>query len=235
MREDPSAVIIPKRKAAASAAARRARSPHPLLRQLGSAALLLVIALVIYAWPASFGGRSTIVFVSGTSMLPTLSTDDVVFAREQAHYAVGDLVVFRIPDDTIGAEVGAARGAFVIHRIVGGSESTGWVTRGDNRNSVDPWFLSEDDIVGRAERKASIGPEALTAVRLMLTPLVWAIVAALLVFAVALRRLGADDDVDAADAADADEADGAGRSASGATLAGARATVQSDAAAARQS
>lgn len=234
MREDPSAILNVGRKAATRAAGSRKRRQHPVLQGLGSAALLLVIALVIYAWPASFGGRSTIVFVSGTSMLPTLSTDDVVFAREQTRYAVGDLVVFRIPDGAIGAEVGAADGAFVIHRIVGGSESTGWVTRGDNRNSVDPWFLGEDDIVGRAERKASIGPEALTAVRLMLTPFVWAVVAAVLVFAVAWRRLS-EDDADAEGAGGTTAADGLVRSATGVGQVDAGLSGQPDAAAARQS
>ncbi|MFM7044998.1 MAG: S26 family signal peptidase [Ilumatobacteraceae bacterium] len=209
MREDSSADIGPSREVLRRATAAQRRQ-HPVIRQLATALLLLVIAAVIYAWPASFGGRSTIVFVSGTSMLPTLTSDDVVFAREHANYAVGDLVVFRIPDGTIGAEVGAAGDAYVIHRIVGGSESTGWVTKGDNRNSVDPWFLGEDDIVGLAERKASIGPAALTVVRLMLTPLVWAAVAALVVFAVAFRRVGADPDVAHTAGADVDGADAGG-------------------------
>lgn len=213
MREDSSDVIRPSSNAVQRAGA-VPRRRHPVLRQLATALLLVVIAAVIYAWPASFGGRSTIVFVSGTSMLPTLTSDDVVFAREHTNYSVGDLVVFRIPDGSIGAEVGAAGDDYVIHRIVGGSEATGWVTKGDNRNSLDPWFLGEDDIVGRAERKAAIGPAALTAVRLVLTPLVWAAVAAVVVFAVAFRRVGAGPDVadtdlvDAAGAADGSAVDG---------------------------
>ena len=111
-----------------------------------------------------------------------LFRSDVVIAREYERYAVGDLVVFRVPD-------GEARGRYIIHRIVGGSSATGWVTRGDNRTTVDPWFLSNGDLVGRAERKAAIGPELKWFFRWMLAPVVWAIGASIVVYVVALRYL----------------------------------------------
>ena len=144
--------------------------------------LLVLLGLVIQLWPASLGGRTTIVFVSGTSMQPTLTSEDVVVAREHAVYAVGDLVVFRVPE-------GEASGQYIIHRIVGGSETTGWVTRGDNRTAVDPWFLSDRDLVGRAERKAAIGPALRTAFRWVLEPVVWSIAGAVVTYVVALRYL----------------------------------------------
>lgn len=160
------------------------------VRRAGRVLLVLLMALVVYLWPASLGGRSSIVFVQGTSMLPTLTSDDVVLARRYVHYGVGDLVVFRIPDSQLAAQVDDR---LVIHRIVGGSETTGWVTQGDNRDYVDPWFLDHDDIVGRAERKASIGPAALGVVRLALTPLVWAVGGALVMFVLVMRLMAIGD------------------------------------------
>ena len=153
-----------------------------VLRFVVSACIVMLLGVVVYLWPASLGGRATIVFVTGSSMAPTLTSDDVVLAREHATYSVGDLVVFKVPE-------GDAAGKFIIHRIVGGSSSTGWVTRGDNRTTVDPWFLSDGDLVGRAERKAAVGPALRTTFRWVLAPLVWSMAAAIVAYVVMLRYL----------------------------------------------
>ncbi|MFZ9628210.1 MAG: signal peptidase I [Ilumatobacteraceae bacterium] len=155
---------------------------HALWHFVMSSVLILLLGAIVTLWPASLGGRTTIVFVSGTSMSPTLTQRDVVIAREHARYAVGDLVVFRVPE-------GEAAGEHVIHRIIGGSSSTGWVTQGDNRTSVDPWFISDDDVVGLAERKAAVGPALRTVFRWFVTPLVWSIAGAVFAYVVVLRYL----------------------------------------------
>ena len=36
----------------------------------------------------------------------------------------------------------------MIHRIVHGSAETGYVTRGDNRTTPDPWRLLPGDVIG---------------------------------------------------------------------------------------
>jgi signal peptidase I len=119
------------------------------MRSLRHAPLMLVIGGFI-AWylvlgPSVFGGPATYVFVSGTSMEPTLSTGDLVITRPGS-YAVGDIVAFRLPEDS-GATPG---GTLVIHRIVGGSERDGYVMRGDNRMGDDPWRPKPSDVAGRA-------------------------------------------------------------------------------------
>jgi signal peptidase I len=120
---------------------RRVRTPR--LRDLPF--LLSVAAFV--AWflllsPTVLGGPATYVWVSGISMEPTLETGDLVIVRRADDYAVGDVIAFRVPPGQPGA------GALVIHRIVGGSAETGFVTQGDNKRRPDSWRPTPQDILG---------------------------------------------------------------------------------------
>lgn len=121
-----------------------------LKRTLRDAPLMLAIggflAWFIVLGPSVIGGPATYVFVSGTSMEPTLRTGDLVITRRAETYEVGDIVAFRVPDSAQGV----ARGGLVIHRIAGGSAAEGYVMRGDNRIGDDPWRPTPGDIAGRA-------------------------------------------------------------------------------------
>jgi signal peptidase I len=88
------------------------------------------------------GGRQSYVLVEGTSMEPTYETGDLVIIREEGHYAVGDIIAYRIDDESTGKKR-------IIHRIVGVGPD-GYVTQGDNRPGRDPWTPSDDDVLGRA-------------------------------------------------------------------------------------
>jgi hypothetical protein len=96
-----------------------------LKRSLRDAPLMLAIggflAWFIVLGPSVIGGPATYLFVSGTSMEPTLSTGDLVIARRAETYEVGDIVAFHVPQDAEGV----ARGGLVIHRIAGGSATDG--------------------------------------------------------------------------------------------------------------
>lgn len=161
------------------------RALRSVLRVFRVAALVVAVPLLVYLWPASLGGRSTIVFVSGESMLPTISTDDVVVARSADSYSIGDVVVVEIPEGEPGA------GERIIHRLIGGSSTTGWFTQGDNREYPDQWMLSDADIVGRAAVIAPFGDETRLLFTVMLWPVTWSVVCAVGVFRLAWRRLGA--------------------------------------------
>ena len=97
----------------------RAKAWRVCRRVWSVSAVLLVLGATWYVWPASRGGRATIVFVSGNSMEPTYSTDDVVVARRQDSYRVGDVIVYRIDQGDAGA------GHLVIHRITGATGTAG--------------------------------------------------------------------------------------------------------------
>lgn len=100
--------------------------------------LLLVAAFFIFLRPTPFGGNTSYVMVVGESMEPTISQGDLAIARGRASYAVGDIVTYYSP-----------YGPIVIHRIVG-IDGDNFVTQGDNRDSVDPWVVPPDVILGRS-------------------------------------------------------------------------------------
>jgi signal peptidase I len=112
----------------------------PYLRS--AAGLLLVLGLVPVFWPATLGGQVSYVMVSGTSMEPGLHDGDLVAMRSKATYEVGETIAYRIPEGDAGA------GNMVIHRIVDGDGTTGYVTQGDNRDSVDLWRPTDGDVLG---------------------------------------------------------------------------------------
>ncbi|CAB4931880.1 unannotated protein [freshwater metagenome] len=101
----------------------------------------ILTALLLGWWlclaPTQLGGPATVAIVDGSSMEPTLRGGDLVIARSQPSYAVGDLVMFRLDY------------GLVIHRITGGSATAGWTTQGDNREGVDPWRVDQDSIAGK--------------------------------------------------------------------------------------
>jgi len=109
------------------------------------------IAIVVLAglWavtfrPQSLGGPAGYVLVRGVSMEPMYHTGDLVLVRAESSYRVGDVVAYRVPDDDIGA------GMILIHRIIGGSASEGFVLQGDNNTTPDEWHPRGGDVVGKA-------------------------------------------------------------------------------------
>lgn len=166
--------------AIAKAGAVARRRPTPGLRKM-AATRLTVAALLLWVLllrPEMLGGPASYVLVSGHSMEPTLHTGDLVLALDQPSYRVGDVIVYRVPN-------GPGAGTFVIHRVVGGDAATGYVTQGDNRDTIDPWRPKPHDIAGALEATA---PRVGFAFAFLRTPLGLALVAGLTAFAYARRR-----------------------------------------------
>lgn len=112
-------------------------------RRLAGFALWVALAAVLVAmWPAALGGRTAYIMVSGTSMEPTMHTGDLAVMRTESAYDVGDIVAYRIPDGVPG------EGFLVIHRIIGGDGTEGYVLQGDNRGQPDVWRPTDADVVG---------------------------------------------------------------------------------------
>ena len=80
-------------------------------------------------------------------MHTVLYDGDVALVRRQSSYRRKDVIVYRVPDGEVGA------GTLVIHRVVGGSGTTGYLTRGDNTQGADAWRPRTDDVVGRVRWK----------------------------------------------------------------------------------
>jgi len=161
---------------------RRAR-PHLTIRR---ALALMLTLVVVVAWsvflrPGALGGPATYVIVAGTSMEPELHSNDLVAAFEQSTYAVGDVVVFRVP----AAESGA--GTHIVHRIVGGDPHTGFLVRGDSREGPDNWEPTADEILGKMQLRIPFVGSALLFLR---TPPGMALLAGLITLLIALGASG---------------------------------------------
>lgn len=144
----------------------------------------LLAALVVGAflfWPERFGGRATLVMVSGNSMEPTLRHRDLVFAHRSEEHRVGDVIVYAIPEGLPGA------GAFVIHRVIGGDGTIGYVTQGDNRNSPDPWRPTDDDVVGHVFVSTHLGSAMVDLSSRLRSPVAVGLGAGAIAFAAVLR------------------------------------------------
>jgi len=119
---------------------------RPARRALSLATTILTVALfaVWLGWlrPAFLGGSTGYVIVSGTSMYPTLHNRDVVLVHKHDAYKQGDVIAYRIPKGDPG------EGYQIIHRIIGGSPETGYITQGDNRASADQWRPKPADVIG---------------------------------------------------------------------------------------
>ena len=126
--------------------------------------------MAVLGWPKSMGGRTSYSIVSGHSMNPTYHTGDLVVLQPEKTYRVGQIVVYRIPAGD------PAAGLFVVHRIVGGGNVTGYVTKGDNNPSVDIWTPHNIDIQGAA---VLLVPQAGWVLRQGRDPLVYAVLGGL--------------------------------------------------------
>lgn len=132
---------------------------HGILRMYAPRALLALAALAaVVAWwlllrPVSLGGPATYVIVSGRSMEPQLRSGDLALVRKHASYEVGDLITFQ------------AEGREVIHRIVGGDATDGFVVQGDNNPSPDIWRPRPNEIVGAKWFSVPAGGRALALLR----------------------------------------------------------------------
>ncbi|AEE44768.1 signal peptidase I [Cellulomonas fimi] len=113
-----------------------------------------------FVWPTNLGGCTTLTVVSGSSMEPTYVTGDLVVSRCGAPQ-VGDVVVYR-PHELDGARI--------IHRLVGGDGTTGWVVQGDNNDWTDPFTPTDEEILGVAALHV---PKVGLVGRLFTSPWVW--------------------------------------------------------------
>ena len=154
----------------------------------------LLIAGLWFVWPSTLGGCTTLTVVSGHSMEPTYYTGDLVVARCGTP-AVGDVVVYR-PTEVSGT-------ARIIHRIVGGSGTSGWQMKGDNNSFDDPFRPTNADVVGVAVLHI---PQVGRISVLLLNPWLWA---GVILVALVLLIWPSDDDQDPAADGDATPDDAA--------------------------
>jgi signal peptidase len=136
-------------------------------------AIAAVVLWGLFLRPQALGGPAAYVLVSGRSMLPHYHAGDVVLVEHQSSYRVGDVIAYRIPKSDPMA------GLQVIHRIIGGDATHGFVVKGDNRTAPDVWRPKPQDIVGA---KALRLPYGVVLLQLLRSPLLLALLAGSFVF-----------------------------------------------------
>jgi signal peptidase I len=137
---------------------------------------IMILACLFWAQflrPQSLGGNAGYVLVSGQSMEPRYHTGDLVLVEKHSSYHAGQLIAYRVPKGDPMA------GAQVIHRIIGGDATHGFILRGDNRTAPDVWHPKPHDIVGA---KALRLPGAIIVLQFLRAPVFLAILAAAFVF-----------------------------------------------------
>jgi signal peptidase len=116
-----------------------AMRPWPNKRLAAAVAGVLLLGIVwTFLAPRQLGGSTSYAVIAGTSMEPRLHRGDLVLARSESRYTVGDAVVYR------SSELGRS----VLHRVIA-REGSQFVFKGDNNDFVDPARVDEHDLVGR--------------------------------------------------------------------------------------
>jgi signal peptidase I len=158
-------------------ALRRTRRPAGI-----ALAVLACLLWMQFLRPQWLGGNAAFVLVSGQSMEPRYRTGDLVLVERQQRYHPGQVIAYRVPKGDPMA------GAQVIHRIIGGDATHGFVVRGDNRTAADVWRPKQQDIVGA---KVVRLPDAIVVLQFLHAPLFLALLAATFTFVHVLLRSGA--------------------------------------------
>jgi signal peptidase len=154
------------------------------MRILRRAVSVGLLGLLVAVWaftlrPQAIGGPAVFVAVRGSSMLPAYQNGDLVVVEAAAHYAVGEVVAYRVPQGQVGA------GKVVIHRIVGGTAENGFVMQGDHNTAPDPWSPRQGDMVGLATLRL---PHAGGVISLVRQPVILSGLAAALMVTLVLAR-----------------------------------------------
>jgi signal peptidase I len=113
---------------------------EPIQKSLRVYVVAAILAMAaIGAW-IIMTERLTYVATHGTSMNPVYYEGDLVFVAKADSYHVGQIAAYH----------GESPGQRVLHRIIGGNDSTGFVMKGDNSQSIDPLTPTADEMIGHA-------------------------------------------------------------------------------------
>lgn len=171
-------------------------------RVLSLAGWALVAVLVYLSWPAQLGGHLSLVVVSGHSMDGTYRTGDLLLAWPERDYAVGDVIVYKIPKGE------PASGLRVVHRVID-KQNGHFTTQGDNRDGPDFWRPTTHDVVGQPFFRVRAGGLAL---RWVLSPIALALLCGVCVYLAVVGKNGTAEEAEEAGddgaAEDSDRGDG---------------------------
>src|SRR4051794_9041493 len=112
----------------------------PIHRKIRRIALAVILVMTAIGGWAVLTRRLSYFITHGVGMNPVYHQGDLVFVMKADPYRVGQIAAYH----------GAAPGLEVLHRIVGGDRTSGYVFKGDNNQSIDPINPTGDKLIGRA-------------------------------------------------------------------------------------
>ena len=106
--------------------------------------LFVAVIVLIFPFVVFFG--DSIMVTTTTSMLPVLNPNDMIVVESTSIDEIkeGDIIAF---DSHM--EMG-----IVAHRVIEISEKDGEIvadTKGDNNEEPDPWYVTDDDLIGKVK------------------------------------------------------------------------------------
>ncbi len=137
---------------------------------------ILVVSLAFLIYPFIFYHDSIIMVITSDSMFPVLNPYDLIIVERTniEQIRVGDIITFNTHMEELG---------IVAHRTVELFDDHGEIgihTRGDNVESVDPWVVHDEDLIGRV---MNIVPKMGI---LLINPVRYAIVSVIIITAISL-------------------------------------------------
>ncbi|MFF5079910.1 DUF5305 family protein [Actinoplanes sp. NPDC000266] len=102
--------------------------------------MAVILAMTAFGAWAVMTERLSYVITDGVSMNPVYYQGDLVFVAKDDSYHVGEIAAYH----------DSSSGYRVLHRIIGGDGSAGFVFKGDNNQSIDRPHPTTEEIIGRA-------------------------------------------------------------------------------------
>ncbi|MCP8323043.1 MAG: signal peptidase I [Candidatus Methylarchaceae archaeon HK02M2] len=117
-----------------------------LFKTVSYVAIILIVMGAIWVVPrVALGTTTPFLSVSGPSMEPTLNDGDYIIIKADTFdsLSIGDIIVFYHPYDY--------KNEIIVHRIYDINLNSEQVlrTKGDNNNYPDPWYIEEEDYIGK--------------------------------------------------------------------------------------
>ena len=104
--------------------------------------LLIIVFVLIFPFILFSGDR--IMVTTTTSMIPVLNPNDMIIVELTSIDGInnGDIIAFDSHQEF----------GIVAHRVIEKSEKDGAMvldTKGDNNEQADPWYVTDDDLIGK--------------------------------------------------------------------------------------
>ena len=106
----------------------------------------LVVAVLVLIFPFVFFFGDSIMVITTISMLPVLKPNDMIIVKQVSIDEIkeGDIIAFDSHQDM----------GIIAHRVIEVFEKDGQTvvdTKGDNNEKPDPWYVADDDLIGKVK------------------------------------------------------------------------------------